>query len=260
MRARMIPDTLHVGPIPLHLFGLFLACAFMAAGRVATRGFTRLGYSDEAGGSVLTAAVVGSLIGAKLWLVLADLPSFLDHPLDFVLSGSGWVFYGGLLGGMLAVSWVFRRDGIPWLQGADVCAPAIAIGQAIGRLGCQVSGDGDWGMVTTLPWGMRYPHAVVGWPYDDPSIRVHPTPLYEAAAYLAIFFFLLRRRGQPATDGTAFAWYLVLGSGARFLVEFVRTNDVVAFGLTAAQLTSLALMSAGVTLLARGARWRPAAA
>lgn len=261
MRAFMFPDTLHVGPIPLHLFGLFLASAFLAAGQVATRGFVRAGYGEEVGGSVLAWAVVGSLVGAKLWLVVADVPAFVAHPLDFVLSGSGWVFYGGLLGGVVAVSWVFRREGIPWLRGADVCAPAIAIGQAIGRLGCQVSGDGDWGVVTRLPWGMRYPHAVVGWPFeDDPSIHVHPTPLYEAAAYFAVFAFLWRRRTRPAPDGTSFAWYLVLASGARFAVEFVRTNDVVALGLTAAQLTSLGLVAIGAVLLAGGERWRPAAA
>ena len=258
--TRMIPDTLHVGPIPLHLFGLFLAAAFLAAGTVATRGFARLGYGDELGGSVLTWAVLGSLVGAKLWLVVAEWPAFVAAPLDFVLSGSGWVFYGGLVGGALAVSWVLRRDGVPWLRGADVCAPAIALGQAIGRLGCQVSGDGDWGVVTTLPWGMRYPHAVVEWPYQDPSIHVHPTPLYEAAAYLGVFLFLWRRRTQPAPDGTSFGWYLVLASGARFLVEFVRTNDVVAFGLTAAQMTSLALVALGAGLLVRRMGWRPAAA
>ena len=260
MRLFVIPDTLHVGPIPLHLFGLLLAAAFLAAGQVATRGFVRLGYGEEVGGSVLTWAVVGSLVGAKLWLVLADWPSFVMHPLDFVLSGSGWVFYGGLLGGVVAVSWVFRREEIPWLRGADVCAPAIALGQAIGRLGCQVSGDGDWGVVTTLPWGMRYPYAVAGWPYEDPGIHVHPTPLYEAVAYLAVFAFLWRGRARPAPDGTRFAWYLVLASGARFAVEFVRTNDVVAIGLTAAQLASLVLIAIGVALLAGRGRWRAAAA
>jgi phosphatidylglycerol:prolipoprotein diacylglycerol transferase len=260
MRASMIPDTLHVGPIPLHLFGLFLASAFLAAGQVATRGFARLGYGDEIGGSVLTWAVLGSLVGAKLWLVLADVPGFVAHPLEFVLSGSGWVFYGGLLGGVVAVSWVLHREGVPWLRGADVCAPAIALGQAIGRLGCQVSGDGDWGVVTGVPWGMRYPHAVVGWPYEDPGIHVHPTPLYEAAAYLAVFAFLWRRRMRPGPDGASFAWYLVLASGARFAVEFLRINDVVAFGLTAAQVTSVALVAIGVVLLAGKARWRPVAA
>lgn len=256
----MVPDTLHLGPIPLHLFGLFLATAFLAAGHVATRGFVRLGCGEEVGGSVLTWAVVGSLVGAKLWLVVADISSFLAHPLAFVFSGSGWVFYGGLLGGVLAVSWVFRREGIPWLRGADVCAPAIALGQAIGRLGCQMSGDGDWGVVTAVPWGMRYPHAVVGWPYQDPNIHVHPTPLYEAAAYLALFVFLWRWRTRPEPDGTSFAWYLVLASGMRFAVEFVRTNDVVAVGLTAAQLMSLALVAIGAVLLAGKAPWRPAAA
>lgn len=256
----MIPDTLHLGPIPLHLFGIFLALAFLAAGQVATRGFTKLGHDDELGGRVLTWAVLGSLAGAKLWLVLADPRGFAADPFGFLLSGSGWVFYGGLFGGVIGVSWVFRGAGVPWLTGADVCAPAIALGQAIGRLGCQVSGDGDWGVPTTLPWGMRYPHAVAGWPYDDPTIHVHPTPLYESAAYLAVFLFLRGRRAAPGPPGTQFAWYLVLASGARFAVEFVRTNDVVAGGLTAAQLVSLGLVAAGVGLLVRGGRWQPAAA
>jgi phosphatidylglycerol:prolipoprotein diacylglycerol transferase len=256
----MIPDTLHLGPIPIHLFGLFLAAAFLAAGQVVTRELVRRGYGEDTGGSVLTWAVVGSLLGAKGWLVVAEWPVFVRQPLDFVLSGSGWVFYGGLLGGMVAVTALFRRAGIPWLRGADACAPAIALGQAIGRLGCQVSGDGDWGIVTTVPWGMRYPHAVVGWPYTDLTIHVHPTPLYEAAAYAAVFAFLWHRRRAEVPEGSQFAWYCVLASGARFLVEFLRTNDVVAAGLTGAQLTSLALVAGGVGLLVRGRAWRTVAA
>jgi phosphatidylglycerol:prolipoprotein diacylglycerol transferase len=260
MRARMIPDNLHVGPIPIHLFGLFLAAAFLVAGQVASREFVRMGYRDDVGGSAMAWAVFGSLVGAKLWLVVSEWRAFASDPLDYLLAGSGWVFYGGLAGGALAVTWVLRREGIPWLRGADACAPAIVIGQAIGRLGCQVSGDGDWGVVTTLPWGMRYPHAVVGWPYDDPAIRVHPTPLYEAAAYFAVFAWLWRRRTDVAPDGTQFARYLLLASGARFAVEFVRTNPVVAFGLTAAQLASLLLMATGAGILAGARRWRRVAA
>lgn len=258
MRDRMIPDTLHVGPLPIHLFGLFLAAAFFAAGQAATRELVRRGYPEEAGAGIVTWAVVGSLVGAKLWLVVAEFPTFVRHPLEFVFSGSGWVFYGGLLGGVVAVSGVFRRHRIPWLRGADACAPALALGQAIGRLGCQVAGDGDWGIVTTLPWGMRYPYAVVGWPYSDPSIHVHPTPVYEALAYFAVFLVLWRRRRGVHADGTQFAWYLVLASGARFLVEFLRTNDVVTFGLTAAQVASLLLVMIGAALLSGGAPWRPA--
>jgi phosphatidylglycerol:prolipoprotein diacylglycerol transferase len=260
MWRRMIPDTLHVGPLPIHLFGLFLAAAFLVAGQIATRELVRRGYPEDAGAAVMTWAVVGSLVGAKGWLIVAEFPAFIAHPLDFVLSGSGWVFYGGLLGGVVAISLVFRRASIPWLSGADACAPALALGQAIGRLGCQVSGDGDWGAVTTVPWGMRYPHAVVGWPYEDPSIHVHPTPLYEAAAYAAVFLFLWRRRRAAPVEGTQFAWYLVLASGARFLVEFLRTNAVVAFGMTAAQVTSLLLVGIGIGLLSGGRRWLRAAA
>jgi phosphatidylglycerol:prolipoprotein diacylglycerol transferase len=257
----MIPDTLHVGPIPIHLFGLFLALAFLAAGQIATREFVRLGYGNEVGGAAMTWAVFGSLVGAKLWLVLQDWSAFVRDPVDFMLAGSGWVFYGGLAGGALAVTHVFRREGIPWLRGADACAPAIAVGQTIGRLGCQVSGDGDWGTVTTVPWGMRYPHAVVGWPYaDDPSIHVHPTPLYEAAGYLAVFLFLWWRRREVAPDGVQFARYLVLASGVRFAVEFVRINPVVALGLTAAQVTSLLLMAVGAGILVGRKRWQRAAA
>jgi phosphatidylglycerol:prolipoprotein diacylglycerol transferase len=107
---------------------------------------------------------------------------------------------------------------------------------------------------------MRYPHAVVGWPYADPTIHVHPTPVYEALAYAAVFLLLWRRRGQVHAAGSQFAWYLVLASGARFLVEFVRINAVVGLGLTAAQWTSLVLMAVGAGLLLGRTRWREAAA
>src|SRR2546428_7918232 len=145
---------------------------------------------------------------------------------------------------MLAVTLFFWREHIPWLAGADACAPAIALGQAIGRLGCQAAGDGDWGPETTLPWGMAYPYAVVGWD-KPPGVRVHPTPLYEAAVYAAIFALLWRLRREPAADGAILALYLVLSGAARFLVEFVRVNPRIAFGLTEAQLASLTLVAIG---------------
>jgi phosphatidylglycerol:prolipoprotein diacylglycerol transferase len=256
----MIPDVLHIGPVPIHLFGLFLAFAFLAAGRVATSEFARKGLPVEVASSAVLWAAVGGLVGARLWLVVAQWPAFVRDPIGLLLSGGGFVFYGGLFGGALAVTLLFRRGGVPWLAGADAVAPGIVLGQAIGRIGCQLSGDGDWGMETTVPWGMRYPHAVVGWPYPE-GVYVHPTPIYECAAYLAIFAFLWRLRTQPAPDGSLLAWYLVLAGSARFLVEFVRINPRVVLGLTEAQLTSAALVVVGgaFLLLARRA-WRPAAA
>jgi phosphatidylglycerol:prolipoprotein diacylglycerol transferase len=255
----MIPDVLHIGPIPIHVFGIFLALAFLAAGAVAGREFERRGWDPALASSALVWAAVGGLVVARLWIVLDAWPDFVRDPWTFLFTGGGFVFYGGLLGGALAVTAFFHRHGIPWFRGADAVAPAIAVGQAIGRLGCQAAGDGDWGKETTVPWGMAYPHAVVGWD-KPPGVRVHPTPLYEAAAYVAIFALLWRLRREPVPDGTIFSLYLVLASAARFLVEFVRINPPVVLGLTEAQLMSLALMTVGGWSLVARRTWRAAAA
>lgn len=255
----MIPDTLHLGPIPIHLFGLMLAIAFLAAGHVLGREFARKGFDEELASSAVLWCAAGSLVGARLWLVLEDWPGFVRDPVGLLFTGSGFVFYGGLVGGALAMTLFFRRHGIAWWQGADAVAPALVLGQAIGRIGCQLSGDGDWGTVTTVPWGMAYPHAVVGWPHEA-GVVVHPTPVYESLAYFAVFTLLWRWRRTPQPDGTMFCWYLVLAPGARFLVEFVRINPVVAAGLTAAQLTSLALVAIGAARLLAQRRWRAAEA
>jgi phosphatidylglycerol---prolipoprotein diacylglyceryl transferase len=255
----MIPDNLHVGPIPIHLFGLMLAVAFLAAGHVLGREFGRKGYDEELASTAVLWCAAGSLVGARLWLVVEDWPAFVRDPVGLLFTGSGFVFYGGLVGGAVAMTLFFRRHDIPWWRGADAVAPALVLGQALGRIGCQLSGDGDWGTVTTVPWGMAYPHAVVGWPHP-PGVVVHPTPVYESLAYLAIFVLLWRWRRTPQPDGAIFCWYLVLASGARFLVEFVRINPVVTAGLTAAQITSLVLVSFGTVRLVGQRRWRTAAA
>jgi phosphatidylglycerol---prolipoprotein diacylglyceryl transferase len=255
----MIPDALHIGPVPIHLFGIFLALGFLAGSWVVGQEFERKGYDPALASSLLVWAAVGGLVAARLWIIVDAWDRFVAAPLEFVLTGGGFVWYGGLLGGTLAVTIFFRRNGIPWLVGADAVAPALALGQAIGRIGCQLSGDGDWGAETTLPWGMAYPYAVVGWD-KAPGVRVHPTPVYEMALYLAIFAVLWRTRREPSADGSTFAWYLVLASLARFAVEFVRVNPRVALGLTEAQWTALALGLAGGAFLIVRRGWRPAAA
>jgi phosphatidylglycerol:prolipoprotein diacylglycerol transferase len=267
----MIPDVLHIGPIPIHLFGIFMALAFLGAGWVAGQEFERRGWDPALASSAVVWAAVGGLLGARLWIIFDAWDEFVRAPFTFLVTGGGFVFYGGLLGGMIAVTIFFRRHGIPWLRGADAVAPAIVLGQAIGRLGCQLAGDGDWGQETSLPWGMAYPYAVVCstppaecgeggvtvWPA---GVAVHPTPLYEAAAYFAIFALLWRLRREPTPDGSLLALYLLLSGTARFLVEFVRINPRVLLGLTEAQLVSLALVViGGWRLLARRA-WRTAAA
>lgn len=246
----MIPDNLHIGPIPIHWFGLFLALAMLAAGWAASREFARKGYESRLAWDAVVFGSIGGLVGARLWVIIESWPSFLDAPLRFIFSGGGLAWYGGFAGGALALTFFFRRHSIPWLEAADLLAPALALGHAIGRIGCQVAGDGDWGSETTLPWGMAYPHAVVGWD-KPPGVRVHPAPIYEMLAYLAIFALLWRLRSRPSARGRQFGLYLTLAGFARFLVEFVRINPRVLFGLSIAQLTSLALIAIGGALLAR---------
>jgi len=255
----MIPDVLHIGPIPIHLFGIFMALAFLAAGWAAGREFARRGWDPGLASNAVVWAAVGGLLGARVWIVADAWDEFVQAPIALLVTGGGFVFYGGLVGGAIAVTIYFRREGIPWLAGADAVAPSIVLGQAVGRLGCQVSGDGDWGRETTLPWGMAYPYAVVGWD-KPPGVYVHPTPLYEAAAYFAIFAFLWRVRREPLPDGSLLALYLVLSGMARFLVEFVRINPHVLLGLTEAQLVSLVLVGIGGWQLLSTRAWRAAAA
>ena len=185
----MIPDNLHIGPIPIHWFGIMLALAMAAAGWATSREFQRRGLDGKLAWDAAIIGALGGIVGARVWVIFESWPAFIDNPLRFIFSGGGLAWYGGLLGGTIALTLFFRRHQIPWLVGADAIAPALALGHAVGRIGCQVSGDGDWGTETTLPWGMAYPYAVVGW--DKPEgVRVHPTPIYEMLAYLAIFAWL----------------------------------------------------------------------
>lgn len=245
----MIPDNLHIGPIPIHWFGVFLALSLLVSGWVAGREYRRKGFAPHLAWDTVLWAAIGGLVGARLWMIVETWPEFLADPVRFLISGSGLAWYGGFVGGALAVTIFFRRHSIPWLAGADALAPALALGHAIGRIGCQVSGDGDWGRETTLPWGMAYPHAVVGWD-KPPGVVVHPAPIYEMLAYLAVFAFLWTIRRKPAPVGRSFGWYLVLAGSARFAIEFVRINPRVALGLSVAQFTSVAIVAIGAVLLA----------
>lgn len=244
----MYPIIIQIGPITIYSFGLMMAVAFLVGGFLTSRELERLGYDPQLGSTLVLWAAVGGLIGARLFLIAEDPSEFLEHPVSTILSGSGFVWYGGLFGGLLATYVVVHRAGVPWLQVADAAAPALALGHAIGRIGCQLAGDGDWGKVTSLPWGMAYPRAIVGWPHP-PGVFVHPTPLYEAAAYTAIFFFLWNRRRKGLLPGALLWWYFILAGAARFLVEFVRINPVWWLGLTQAQWISAGLVAFGAVRL-----------
>jgi phosphatidylglycerol:prolipoprotein diacylglycerol transferase len=236
------PDIDVLG-LSLKTFGIFFALNFVAWGALVARRLREIGRPVDWSYEIVFAALVGGLIGARGYYLLQNHSSL---SLGDVFGGSGLIWYGGLLGGTIAVLiWARRRDFVS-LDLLDLAAPGLALGYAIGRIGCQVSGDGDYGKASDLPWAMGYPHGTVP---TDPGVTVQPTPIYETVTMglVALLLWRLRDRVRP---GVLFASYLVLGGLERFLVEFVRRNEDVALGLTAAQLESLVMLVAGLVWLA----------
>lgn len=234
--------------LSLKTFGMFFGLAFVVSGAVVGRRLEELGRPADWAYEMVFAALIGGLVGARLYWVLTNLDEVRGDVLGGVFGGSGLVWFGGLLGGAAAVLLWARRRGMLNLTLLDACSPALAIGYAVGRIGCQISGDGDYGSPTDLPWGMAYPDGVV------PTMEVvHPTPIYETLAMCLVAWALWRGR-DALRPGLLFACYLVLAGCERFLVEFVRRNEPVLAGLTEAQLLSLLMIGAGGIWLWRAAR------
>ncbi|MBI3799751.1 MAG: prolipoprotein diacylglyceryl transferase [Deltaproteobacteria bacterium] len=237
----MYPVLLHVGPITIYSYGVMMALGFLAAGWVLSKELERQGKDPNFASTLVLWAAVGGLLGARLFFLFEEWQAFLADPWSFIFTGAGFTWYGGLIGGVVAVTWCVQRYGLSWLAVMDTVAPAIALGHGIGRIGCHLAGDGDWGPPTTLPWGVAYPQAIVGWNFP-PGVRVHPSPLYETIAYVLIFAILWSRRSMPHRAGSLFWTYLLLSGIARFLLEFVRVNPPLLFWLSQAQVISVCLV------------------
>jgi phosphatidylglycerol---prolipoprotein diacylglyceryl transferase len=225
---------------PFQTFGIMFALALLAAGALAHRRLRELGKPGDWAYEMLFAAAIGGIVGARLDFVIENYDDVKDDLLGNIFSGTGLVWYGGAIGGALAVlAWAWYR-GMLNLALLDLCAAPLALGYAVGRIGCQVSGDGDYGQPWDGPWSMAYPEGTV--PTDVP---VHPTPIYETLAmgFVAYALWRLRDRFRP---GILFALYLILAGLERFLIEFIRRNEDVALGLTQAQFFSVAMVAAGV--------------
>jgi len=251
----MYPIIFQLGPLTIYSFGAFMALAALTAAWVVKRELGRCGYNPELASTLVFAAAVGGLLGARLLFIFEEWQGFLAAPMKYIFTGAGFTWYGGFLGGVAAVSWVLKKNKIPWLTGADITTPALALAYGVGRLGCHFAGDGDWGAVTDVPWGVAYKHAIVGWadpntgiPYG-PGVLVHPTPIYEFFQGLLVFAVLWSLGKKQLTPGTITWLYLILAGLMRFIVEFWRINPVFAFGLSEAQVFSLVLMILGLVLL-----------
>lgn len=246
----MLP-FIHIGSFALPTFGILLWFAAVCAGLVLHRNFRRWHVEADALGIVVMSTVAG-IVGAKLWHVLETPSELAAHPIALIFSRDGYAWFGGLVAAILALIYQGHIHKIGSLRLLDLCAPAAAIGYGVGRLGCLTSGDGDYGIPTTLPWGMAFPDGMVP---TDPGVRVHPTPLYELAAGLLIGWILWRRGGKSRPLGQMTGEYLALSGLARFLVEFIRINPKIFLGMSNAQLASIGSIVAGLLLIA-GARKR----
>jgi len=241
----MIP-FIHIGPLSIPSYGLMVALGMICAAYIFQADLDRRGIKAD-GFTMITIAGLAGIFGSKVYSALESPTEFLAHPVAQIFNRYGFTWFGGFLGGFFAMLILGKRARIPLLEFLDACTPAASIGYAIGRMGCLLSGDGDYGTPTTLPWGMSFPNGVV--PTTD---RVHPTPVYEFLAWCAIGAFLWYVGGKllrrPQDRGLVFCGYLVLTGIARYLVEIIRINPRVFLGLTNAQIVSILSVLAGIGL------------
>jgi phosphatidylglycerol:prolipoprotein diacylglycerol transferase len=256
----MFPTLLKIGSFEITTFGLMMFLAFIAGGWVLTRQFRRYGFTDENASSIVMWGAIGGIAGAKIYYAI------LFHDIHYLFDRAGLVFYGGLIGGFLAVSAYVLWQKLPYLVVADAIAPGLAIGYCLGRIGCFLVGD-DYGRPTDSWVGIAFPKGSPPTTVEslrsfgvtvDPSLppwqvlKVHPTQLYESAAAFVMFLILLRVSRMPHKRGATLGLLLVMMGIERFLVEIVRAKDDRFLGpFTVAQLISVILFIIGSFLLAR---------
>ena len=260
----MYPELFRVGNFPINTYGVFLALAFLCAILITVKLAARDGLPREKIYDLCLWMLLASLIGSKILMLFVE-PEYRENPmqllsLDFLRSGG--VFYGGLIGAILAGYFLMRRYSLPWWKTADACAPGIALGNFFGRQGCFAAGC-CWGTPTSLPWGVKFTdlgHQITGVPIDA---HLHPTQLYESFSMLIVFFFLLWLHKHKRFSGQVILLYALIYSFIRFMIEFVRDNkrsDLLSLtsltGLSTSQLISILIGVTALVLLV--IRWRKA--
>lgn len=238
----------HLGPVPINWYGLTMTLGFLVGGHLVWRWAPKHEVPREKLEGLLLWIVLGSVIGARIYYVVQnDFHSYVTEPWRILAVWEGGLaFFGGLFGGTLAGYLYARRLRLAFSNVADLFAPAIPIGAAIGRISCGLAGM-DYGTPTNLPWGVIYTNPNSYAPVD--GIARHPDQYYELLGDLLIAGILIRLRGK-LPDGGLFLLYLILFSILRFFVFFVRGSvDPVAFGLKNAQLTAIAILLVAVPLL-----------
>ncbi len=258
----MCPELFKIGPLTVYGYGLMLAVAFIVASYILSLEFKRKGIHPDLASEVTLFALIFGIIGAKLFHLFDEWDTFLQDPVGEFFSPGGLVWYGGFLVALIAIYVNSRRRNLPFLVLGDAAAPSLALGYGIGRIGCHLAGDGDYGIPTDLPWGVDYSKGTyppsyafrgteIAKNYPDGIVPdntpLHPTPVYEFILGLIIFMILWNLRKKIGVNGKIFMLFLILHGSARFLVEFIRINPKILFGLSEAQLISIILILAGIS-------------
>ena len=247
----------------INSYGFMLMLAFYSCYYFLNKDLKRLGYDLKLAGDIVFAAAVGGILGSKIYYLIENFDRVKVDPSGMIFSGAGLVFLGGLMGGTAAVSYVIKKNNLPWSKFVDIAAPLVILGYAVGRIGCLLVGD-DYGLPTHLPWGISFAEGLPPSTYSifqtyypwislegfDPGVlKVHPTQIYESLICFGLFYYLYQKRTKIVVQGSLFFSYLVLAGVERFLIEFLRLNQKYLFGLSGAQLIALSMIGIGVWFL-----------
>lgn len=250
------------GWLKIGSYGVMMALGFLAGYYLVRSELRRLSLPEDLAARITFNAAIWGVIGARLLSILEEPAHLTGNPFKTILLEGGLTWYGGLTAGVLATVYTIWKEKAPYLRVFDAMSPACVIGYGFGRGGCLVSGDGCYGTVTDLPWGMRFPQlqegpgfhclqggAIAPWPHPE-GVHVHPTPLYEILGCLIVFGILWAVRKRLGRSGQMFGCFFILTAVPRFLVEFIRLNPRYV-GLSLSQWISI-----GTVLLGAGLLWR----
>lgn len=252
----MYPKLFEIGPVPVYSYGLMLGIAFLVGSSLFSRELRRNGMDENIGVMITFLCLIGGIVGSKIFYVLEEWNFGSGNPLsyyftkDVLFSASGLTFYGGLILAIVLVIIYCKIKKLSVLQIFDMMSPSAALGYGLARIGCHLSGDGDYGIpVNGTMWEFLGYSYINGTVPTKEGILVHPTSIYEFVCALIIFSFLWKNRTKYKTPGIIFSYYLILSGIERLLIEIIRINPRIAFGLSQAQIISIGMIIIGVVIL-----------
>ena len=231
----MIPILFEIGPFRVGSFGLMMVIAFLICVYFIQREFKKSGFQPEWAVNIVFVGALCGIVGARLYFILEYFSEFLRDPLSMLLSGSGLTWYGGFIAGFIGIVWMIYRLPAPTVKMADIIAPIVLLGYGIGRIGCLLAGDGDYGFATNVPWAMSFPNGLV-----PTEVAVHPTPIYDTLMSFTAFLILWNLRKKITIPGFMVSGLFFCYGIIRFISEFFRTTPKVLFGwMSMAQIISV---------------------